>query len=244
MWMAAVIGFGTGMYFAGQAHLLRQFIPALREKTAQTPVKKPSVTKPPDLSSKMQDSAPPSAPSVRYTFFETLDDPEMVSYVDLKGAVVHRSSSQGTAPAPVSAAAPRKKPETGGGPERLPDQARSQTMKPSVPVPPKPQAAAARPPVSKPESAIAMLESLSPSGETHSFWVQVSSFQAQDRAQTLLGFLREKGFAAFVARVEVAGKGTWYRVYLGKFADRKEAERVSEKAKTRHGLSPVIVPAG
>ena len=59
--------------------------------------------------------------------------------------------------------------------------------------------------------------------------VQVASFLAQERAQRLIQELTEKGYHAYVHPFEVPGQPLWYRVKVGKFADRATANLALEK---------------
>lgn len=54
--------------------------------------------------------------------------------------------------------------------------------------------------------------------------VQVASFLAPERAQRLIEELTKKGYRAYVHPFEVPGQQSWYRVKVGKFADRATAK--------------------
>ena len=53
--------------------------------------------------------------------------------------------------------------------------------------------------------------------------VQVASFLTPERAQRLIEELTKKGYRAYVHPFEVPGQQSWYRVKVGKFADRATA---------------------
>ena len=53
--------------------------------------------------------------------------------------------------------------------------------------------------------------------------VQVASFLAPERAQRLIRELTSKGYHAYVHPFEAPGQPLWYRVKVGKFADRATA---------------------
>jgi DedD protein len=57
------------------------------------------------------------------------------------------------------------------------------------------------------------------------YTVQVSSFQTEREANAAAASLRRRGFAPFVVSAAVAGKGTWYRVRLGRFTSLPDASR-------------------
>jgi cell division protein FtsN len=60
------------------------------------------------------------------------------------------------------------------------------------------------------------------------FTVQVSAFQSLPEAQAFSAGLERKGYRPFVVSTSIAGRGTWYRVRLGRFDD----EATAKAAKT------------
>jgi hypothetical protein len=65
------------------------------------------------------------------------------------------------------------------------------------------------------------------------FTVQVASYRDKGDARELADRLTRKGYQAFVAEAEVPGKGTWYRVRVGRFGTRKEAASFGESLKRK-----------
>lgn len=63
------------------------------------------------------------------------------------------------------------------------------------------------------------------------FSIQVAAVQNARSAEQLAANLRKKGYRAYQMRSEVAGKGVWYRVRVGAFKDRGEADRMLAKLK-------------
>ena len=55
--------------------------------------------------------------------------------------------------------------------------------------------------------------------------IQVASFKTKDRAQQKVAELSSKDIQGYIVTQEVKGKGTWYRVYVGKFASKTEADK-------------------
>ncbi len=53
--------------------------------------------------------------------------------------------------------------------------------------------------------------------------------------------LKKKGYPAFFKAVTLEGKGTWYRVYLGEYSDKKDAQKMAQLARKRDGLKPVVI---
>jgi cell division septation protein DedD len=62
------------------------------------------------------------------------------------------------------------------------------------------------------------------STEGASFAVQVKATQSSDEAEKFAAKLRLKGYHATVAEADVPGKGRWYRVRVGRFETRAQAE--------------------
>jgi DedD protein len=57
------------------------------------------------------------------------------------------------------------------------------------------------------------------------FTVQVGAMPARAEADALVAKLRGQGLAPYVVEADIPGKGTFYRVRLGKFRSRDEAKR-------------------
>ena len=72
------------------------------------------------------------------------------------------------------------------------------------------------------------------------YMVQVSSFRELAGAEVMKNQLMTNGYSAFLTEVVIPDKGIWYRVYLGKYANREEALEAAQSAKTRNKLSAVI----
>lgn len=62
--------------------------------------------------------------------------------------------------------------------------------------------------------------------------VQVASFLAPERAQRLIEELTEKGYRAYLHPFEAPGQPLWYRVKVGRFADRATAKLALQKLGT------------
>ena len=61
------------------------------------------------------------------------------------------------------------------------------------------------------------------------FTVQTSSVKDKKSADKTVKALINKGYPAHRTAIEIPGKGTWYRVRVGEFKDKKEAEKVLYK---------------
>jgi cell division septation protein DedD len=65
------------------------------------------------------------------------------------------------------------------------------------------------------------------------FTIQVAASQDVKKAEKLVRRLRQKGFRAYQMRSEVAGKGVWYRVRIGAFENRGQANKMLAKLKAK-----------
>ncbi len=73
------------------------------------------------------------------------------------------------------------------------------------------------------------------------FSVQVGSYQSEREAATSLGHWKKKGYSAFVAVGQVPDKGTWYRVRIGGFNNRDDAQKYLQKLKEKEKVSALVV---
>ncbi|MBI4595913.1 MAG: SPOR domain-containing protein [Candidatus Tectomicrobia bacterium] len=77
-------------------------------------------------------------------------------------------------------------------------------------------------------------------GGEKKYTIQVSSFKDKAQAQALEAKLKKKGFAAQIATVEIKDSGLWYRIRVGNFKDRKEAEKVAEQLRLQEHVPTFI----
>ena len=71
------------------------------------------------------------------------------------------------------------------------------------------------------------------------FTLQVSSFQDKSEAEALLSTIRSSGYQAYLTTAEVDGKGTFYRVRVGKYGSMdaaNDARAEFEKTAKRSAL--------
>lgn len=74
------------------------------------------------------------------------------------------------------------------------------------------------------------------------YFVQVASFRQKANAKSLMRRLKEKGYKVRIVQVTL-GKGKWWRVKVGGFAERGEAERV-KGALEKEGFKGIKVTKG
>ncbi len=83
-----------------------------------------------------------------------------------------------------------------------------------------------------------------PAPPTGGFTVQAGAMPDRGEADGFADKLRAKGFAPYVIAAEIPGKGTFYRVRLGKFGTRDAADRYLADFKRETGLSAFVTAAG
>ncbi len=73
-----------------------------------------------------------------------------------------------------------------------------------------------------------------------SYTVQVVAYRARPAAEEMERKLREAGFDAYVVTISGDDGRTTYRVRVGSFAARGEAQRIAERLRRERGLSPYV----
>jgi DedD protein len=78
-----------------------------------------------------------------------------------------------------------------------------------------------------------------------SFAIQAKAFRSPDDAKIFIGYikreLRRSRYKPFIMPVELPGKGKWYRVRIGKFGSRLEAEKFKHQFERKLGLETFLV---
>jgi cell division septation protein DedD len=70
-------------------------------------------------------------------------------------------------------------------------------------------------------------------GTSGRFTIQVTVVQKPSRAIRITRNLQDAGFSAFLQRIELNGKGAWYRIRVGRFPDRQSAQRILKKLRLK-----------
>jgi cell division septation protein DedD len=68
------------------------------------------------------------------------------------------------------------------------------------------------------------------------FTVHVESFRERAKAESRVKALQDLGLEAFTVRAELTGKGPYYRILVGRFADRAQANAHLDRLQKEHGL--------
>jgi cell division septation protein DedD len=198
-------------------------------------------TMPADLAT--ADVSPDLGPSASRTTPESTLPPPAVS----TPASTPSASASATAPAEELSYAERLLRDT--PPEENLKQAPATPAKPAPPAPapaPAPavqepvatKAPAPRPPAPAPASAAAASTASDPSGP--GFAVQVAISKDRREADTLAKELIGKGYPAFVMDPAKGAPAGIYRVRVGKYKNRKDAEEIAARLKTNEQFAPWI----
>ncbi len=87
------------------------------------------------------------------------------------------------------------------------------------------------------------IETLSKTSHGGKFSIQVGSYSSSTEAKTRVSHWKKRGYSAFMTTGEIPGKGTWYRVRLGAFSSKPEAQKFLDKIKTKEKTDGIVVPS-
>jgi len=74
-----------------------------------------------------------------------------------------------------------------------------------------------------------------------SYTVQAGAMKDKALADAMVSKLKKAGYSAYIASSESSGKGTWYRVRLGTFPNKEDAQREVAKIKKNEGMQATVV---
>ena len=202
-----VVASGAGLHFSGIISKIQESVVsptrerAIKPESIRNKVKEPVSSKP------------------AYTFFETLVDPTMTQYVDLKGRVIGKAIA--LKKIKVVPAKIKVTPASIAPVEKI--------SKLELAIKP------------KSKHNLKSETSVSPEIKTPSrYAVQVSSFRDEARAGALKLRLQKNGFDAFLMHTELANEA-WYRVFLGRYVDEQKAQDAANLIKNEYKLNAVVV---
>jgi len=183
------------------------------DKVSVSP-KKQIASKPKNFNKTYKSVEPQGLIKDEYTFFNTLHDPSMQKFVGLEGIVV---KSNEVSSDKLMALALNK--------------ANSRDIKLNDPI------------------VKNNIQSINKDNQTSEknkniipgFSIQVGSFQKIELAELLEIGLENKGYPVYVESALINEKGqVWYRVFVGRFSTKIEAEKIGIKIKEVEGLASVI----
>jgi len=105
---------------------------------------------------------------------------------------------------------------------------------------------AAEPAVEEPEKrreGLAAAFDKASSGKGGAFALQVASLPSRDAAEKTLKRLEKKGLEPYVVEADVPGKGRYYRVKIGSYASKSEADEAAEEVAEKVGSRPIVTSA-
>jgi len=213
--------------------------PLIADSTGSTAVIVPDVVTsqepaPPPAGSDPTAAAPPAAVD-ELSYFNRLDKSSAAAE-DLKPSASSRGAARAAAEPPAAAA---KKEPPPAAPKEPPPPAPKEPPAPALkkePAPPAPTvdlsagAAAKNPPAATASVA-------EPAGQ--GFALQVTALREKDEADTIAKRLSSKGYSAYVM-APAKGAPSMYRVRVGKFKTRREAEAMATKLKKEEQFTPWI----
>ncbi|MBM4782496.1 MAG: SPOR domain-containing protein [Archangiaceae bacterium] len=82
-------------------------------------------------------------------------------------------------------------------------------------------------------------EAPTPSAEG-SWTLQLSAYQDKAEAERFAAGLRDKGYAPFIIEANVAGKGTWFRVRMGRFGSKDAANTYLADFKRETSIAGIV----
>ncbi|MDD2316858.1 MAG: SPOR domain-containing protein [Desulfobacterales bacterium] len=102
---------------------------------------------------------------------------------------------------------------------------------PEIAKAPKPPPAAVAKPALETVRQVPAQQTPSVSASGMSYTIQVASLRTFEDADQMVKRLQKKGYPSFQTAIDIAGKGRWYRVRVGSFKDRTEAQKTMERLK-------------
>jgi hypothetical protein len=83
-----------------------------------------------------------------------------------------------------------------------------------------------------------------PEGAADGSWtLQLSAYQDQGEAERFAAGLRDKGYAPYIVEASIAGKGTWFRVRMGRFGSKEAASTYLSDLKRETSLAGIVTNA-
>ncbi|HKG15164.1 MAG TPA: SPOR domain-containing protein [Pyrinomonadaceae bacterium] len=129
--------------------------------------------------------------------------------------------------------------------ERAEAAAETKAAAPAQPANPTPAPDAAKPAEQKPaEQKKEPVRHATPASDANGkFTVQVGSFSVESQANERISSLRAAGFGARSTAVQIPGRGTWYRVQVGRFRERETAAKAAAQLREKGAAAGSMVVA-
>jgi cell division septation protein DedD len=76
------------------------------------------------------------------------------------------------------------------------------------------------------------------------YYLQLASFQKENEAKKFFPKLSKAGYTGTIKQVDLAERGTWYRVYAGPFTSKQASEEAKKDVKGKLNITGLIVKGG
>lgn len=76
-----------------------------------------------------------------------------------------------------------------------------------------------------------------------SWTIQLSAYQDRAEADRFAAGLRDKGYAPYIVEAAIPGKGTWFRVRMGRFGSKDAASRYMDDFKRETAMNAIVTTA-
>lgn len=73
--------------------------------------------------------------------------------------------------------------------------------------------------------------------------VQLSAYQDKAEADRFAAGLRDKGYAPYIVEASIPGKGTWFRVRMGRFGSKDAASRYMDDFRRETAMNAIVTTA-
>ena len=73
--------------------------------------------------------------------------------------------------------------------------------------------------------------------------LQLSAYQDKAEADRFAAGLRDKGYAPYIVEASIPGKGTWFRVRMGRFGTKDAASRYMDDFRRETAMNAIVTPA-
>ncbi len=73
--------------------------------------------------------------------------------------------------------------------------------------------------------------------------VQLSAYQDKGEADRFAAGLRDKGYAPYIVEATIPGKGTWFRVRMGRFGTKDAASRYMDDFRRETAMNAIVTTA-
>jgi cell division protein FtsN len=131
-------------------------------------------------------------------------------------------------------------------PDAVQIQVAANELKPPEPLPtpkaPEPAPAAAEKPAAESVRPVPTQKAPAPPSAKTAYTIQVASLRTFEDADHVVKRLQKKGYPSYQAAIDIAGKGRWYRVRVGAFKDKTEAQKIVERLKNDNFQTMLVKP--